>query len=57
VRERFPTVGRVILSGQVDRETILDALASGIARTFLITPWDDVALGFEIVRVVNGGSS
>ena len=44
VRDRFPTVGRIILSGQVDRETILTALTSGVARTFLSKPWDDDVL-------------
>jgi HD-like signal output (HDOD) protein len=44
VRDRFPTVGRVILSGQADRETVLGALNSGVGRTFLSKPWDDDAL-------------
>jgi putative nucleotidyltransferase with HDIG domain len=41
VRERFPRVARVVLSGQVDSGTILSALVSGVARTYFTKPWDD----------------
>jgi HD-like signal output (HDOD) protein/ActR/RegA family two-component response regulator len=53
VRDKYPGTTRVILSGQVDRDTVLRALSSGTARTFFAKPWDDEALRGRIEHMLS----
>jgi HD-like signal output (HDOD) protein/ActR/RegA family two-component response regulator len=53
VRAAHPRACRIILSGQVDRETVLTALASGVARSFFTKPWDDGALRSRLEHLLS----
>ena len=40
VRERFPQVGRIILSGFVEKEVVVQAVLRGDASAYMAKPWD-----------------
>jgi DNA-binding NtrC family response regulator len=44
VRSAKPYVARVMLTGQADLETAMDAIRSGDIDRFLTKPWDDLEL-------------
>jgi two-component system probable response regulator PhcQ len=52
-RDRHPDVLRIMLTGQADMQTAIDAINHGEVYRFLTKPWDDVelkvclTLGFE----------
>jgi HD-like signal output (HDOD) protein len=39
VRERFPKVNRVILSGFIEKSAAVESLTRGIASTYILKPW------------------
>jgi HD-like signal output (HDOD) protein len=39
VRERFPKVSRVILSGFIEKSAAVESLTRGIASTYILKPW------------------
>ncbi len=52
VRDLSPGTARVILSGQIDRDTAIRALSTGIARTFFSKPWEDEVLRGRIAHML-----
>ncbi len=48
VRNKYPEINRIILSGFIDRTIVLESLVSGVASTFLAKPWDDEELEDKI---------
>jgi len=52
VRALYPGTGRAILTGQVDRDSAVRALADGTAKTFFAKPWIDEALRGRIEHLL-----
>ena len=52
VRRLYPGTGRAMLTGQVDRESVVSALADGTAKTFFAKPWNDEALRGRIEHLL-----
>ncbi len=44
VHDRYPDVGRIMLTGHADMETAIKAINEGEIYRFLQKPWDDVEL-------------
>jgi len=44
VRDRYPDVMRLILTGHADMQTAIDAINQGAIYRFLTKPWDDTDL-------------
>jgi DNA-binding NtrC family response regulator len=44
VRNRQPDAVRIMLTGQADRQTAIDAINHGCIRNFLTKPWDETEL-------------
>ena len=44
VRERFPDMVRLMLTGHADMQTAIDAINQGNIYRFLTKPWDDTEL-------------
>ena len=44
VRERYPSVMRLMLTGHADMQTAIDAINQGSIYRFLTKPWDDTEL-------------
>ena len=57
VRLLFPDVGRIVLTGQAEMETVISAINEGEIFRFLRKPWDDdelkltIHLAFEQIRL------
>jgi len=51
VRDLYPTVSRIILSGFVEEKAVLLALNSGLASAYFAKPWDDKALLSQITQL------
>ncbi len=45
VKERYPHINRIILSGFVEEETVVVAILQGIATTYFVKPWK-----YEVLR-------
>ncbi len=43
-RLKFPDIGRVVLTGQAEMETVIQAINDGEVFRFLTKPWDDDAV-------------
>lgn len=50
VKETYPTVVRVALSGYTDSNRIYKALEENLARLYLFKPWDNM----ELINIING---
>ena len=48
VRERYPNVVRMILSGYADMESVTTAINQGAVYKFITKPWDDDMLAMDI---------
>ena len=44
IKNKYPSIIRVMLSGYVDNATVLKALTSGLVTTFFSKPWDNKVL-------------
>ncbi len=53
VRHKFPHVYRLILSGYVDREVVLQAILSGVAFEYLTKPWEKDMLRSKLNHIVD----
>ncbi len=49
VKEKHPNSIRIILSGYTDKELILKSIINGIAKTYIMKPWDNE----ELLKYVN----
>ena len=57
VRDRYPDVMRLILTGHADMQTAIDAINQGAIYRFLTKPWDDTDLeGDAVPRLRAAGS-
>lgn len=62
VKERHPTVLRIILSGYADKEIVFKALSKNLAKLYLFKPWDNKELKsiidkiFEIGKILKSKS-
>jgi len=60
VKERHPSVIRIILSGYTERNTVCKALIDGSAKAYIAKPWDNQQLKeyirhmFEVQDILNG---
>jgi HD-like signal output (HDOD) protein len=48
VREEYPSIVRIILSGYAEKKTLLKAIVDGTAKAYFTKPWDNDALKNEI---------
>jgi HD-like signal output (HDOD) protein/ActR/RegA family two-component response regulator len=53
VKERYPKVSRVILSGFVEHAAVLRSLTSGVTTTYFAKPWEDKVLEARIKHILN----
>ena len=53
VREKYPDVIRIILTGYTDVDTIMDSVNKGNIFKFLLKPWNDQNLKLEINRALD----
>lgn len=62
VKEKYPGIIRLIVSGYADEKLIIKAIESGYARMYLLKPWDNdyfrgvIDQMFEIKAVLDGKS-
>lgn len=62
VKEKYPGIIRLIVSGYADEKLIIKAIESGYARMYLLKPWDNdyfkgvIEQMFEIKDVLDGKS-
>jgi response regulator RpfG family c-di-GMP phosphodiesterase len=52
VKEKFPSVVRIIISGYIDRNILIRSLTNGWASTFFTKPWDNKTLEKKILRIL-----
>lgn len=59
VKERYPDVVRMVLSGYADLQSVTDAVNEGAVYKFMTKPWDDEQLigsirdAFELKRMAD----
>lgn len=53
VKEKFPDINRVILSGFVERESVLKAINTGVAFDYFTKPWDNEILHQKIKHILS----
>ena len=51
IKNRYPFIHRVILSGFVEEQSVINALNSGLATTYFAKPWDDKVLKEKILHL------
>ncbi|MFP4417998.1 MAG: HDOD domain-containing protein [Chitinivibrionales bacterium] len=52
VRERYPEVIRIILSGYAEKETLVKAVMDGTAKAYMTKPWDNEKLRQEVSSIL-----
>lgn len=53
VKERHPNINRIILSGYVEKDAVINAILTGVAFTYLTKPWDNEELFLKLQYVLN----
>lgn len=53
VKEKHPSISRIILSGYVEHAAVVRALVSGTASTYIAKPWDDAVLEARIIHILD----
>ena len=52
VKENYPKINRVILSGYVDEETVFVAIQQGVATTYFVKPWKPDILHNKLIHIL-----
>jgi len=52
VKEKYPHINRVILSGYVEEETVFIAILQGIATTYFVKPWKPEVLRKKLEHIL-----
>jgi HD-like signal output (HDOD) protein len=52
VKENYPNISRIILSGFVEHSAVLRSLTSGVATTYFAKPWDEKVLTSRINHIL-----
>jgi len=52
VKKRFPDITRLILSGYVQQDAVMQALISGVASTYFSKPWNDVSIEEKLLNIM-----
>ncbi len=52
IRERYPEVIRIILSGYAEKDTLVKAVMDGTAKAYMTKPWDNAKLRQEIASIL-----
>jgi HD-like signal output (HDOD) protein len=53
VKERYPDINRVILSGFVEQSSVVSSIIRGIATTYFAKPWDTEVLRKSIEHILD----
>jgi len=52
VKDNYPQINRVILSGYVDEETVFVAIQQGVATTYFVKPWKPDVLHNKLIHIL-----
>jgi len=52
VKEKYPSINRIILSGFIEKSVAVDSLTRGLASTYLLKPWQNEALEEKINHIL-----
>jgi len=53
VRDKYPSIDRIVLSGFVEQKSVMSALNSGLASTYFAKPWEDEVLYERLMHVLS----
>ena len=53
VEQRYPDIVRLVLSGQGDRNSILDAINKGHVYGYILKPWDNRGLKLSVKQIID----
>lgn len=53
VKEKYPEINRIILSGYVEKSSVINAILTGVAFTYLTKPWKNDELTDKLRHVSN----
>ena len=52
VKEKYPSINRIILSGFIEKSVAVDSLTRGLASTYMLKPWQNEEIEKKINHIL-----
>jgi len=53
IKKAYSDIHRLILSGYIDRNDVLQAVMNGVAFEYITKPWNNITLQEQLIHIVN----
>jgi len=53
IKKEYSDIHRLILSGHIDRNDVLQAVMNGVAFEYITKPWNNITLQEQLIHIVN----